>query len=142
MYSENQLEGLIKEQVEGGTLSNAKPIYCHPISIDIEGEDVTNPAHLACLIFDNSNEEYNTYAKFIAKLTEIFAISPLAVFPTTGAIYYGGGASLLIAQKFDYDSVSEKIQLRAVRPNGTIGYFQIDSYLTDATFYDGVNKIN
>ena len=31
MFSEKQIETQITSLVEGGTLDNAKPIYCHPI---------------------------------------------------------------------------------------------------------------
>ena len=120
-----------------------KPIYCHPISVDRDTPD-SNLIHISLLIFDNSNEEYNTLTKLLNKLDEIFAINPLAVFPITGALYYNVGQSLLIAQKIEKYETEPGIfntSIRAVRPNGTLGYFLLQDF-TGATVYDGVNKIN
>ena len=128
------------EEIEDGELENAKPIYCHPISIDREGEGVNNPIHIALLIFDNSNEEYNTYAKLYNKFNVIFGINPNAVFPITGTVYYGDTSAVYVAQKIElYSGV---ICIRATRPNGTQGYFQIQDYVQYSSIYDGVNKIN
>ena len=115
-----------------------KPIYCHPISIDNETE--TAKIHVALLIFDNSNEEYNTFAKLKAKLQSIFALNSSAVFPITGALYYISDSALHIAQYIGKNN--DEIRFYTARPNGTQGYFNIDNYITDATIYDGVNKIN
>lgn len=126
--------------INGEENPSVKPIYCHPITIDYEGVDVVNPVHIALLIFDNSDEEYNTYAKFVAKLEEIFTINPNAKFPITGGIYYGAGSTRQVAQYID--KVVDEIQIKAVRPDGTQGFFGLATYTSSATFYDGVNKIN
>lgn len=140
MWSKGQVKNLSKEVIESGQVDNAKPIYCHPISIDYEGEDVSNPVHLALLIFDNSNDEYNTYDKFIAKINSIFDINENAVFPITGAIYYESGSTLHIAQKIGKRATGPTIF--TCRPDGTQGTFTASIYINNATFYDGVNKIN
>ena len=139
MWSKGQVKNLSKEVIESGLVENAKPIYCHPISID---DDVSeNKVHMALLIFDNSNEEYNTLDKFTAKLTSIFNVNSKAVFPTTGAIYYNSGSALHIVQKIVY-SEGVGISILTSRPNGTQGNFTMSTYLVSATFVDGVNKIN
>ena len=142
MYSENQLKEMadseVKKLVEGGTLDNAKPIYCHPISIDDDTSD--NKVHLALLIFDNSNEEYNTLEKLTAKLNKIFALNSSAIFPITGALYYDSGSALHVAQKIA--KTGNEIIINTARPNGTQGTFTFVSELTNALIYDGVNKIN
>ena len=144
MYSENQLKQLadsrVEALVEGGTLDNAKPIYCHPITIDNDDGTAANPGHLALLIFDNSSEEYNTYEKLVAKLNSIFTVNAKAVFPITGALYYTSGSALHVAQKIAKPSTV--ITVFTVRPNGTQGYFGLFDYFGGATIYDGVNKIN
>lgn len=121
-----------------GTGGSTKKIYCHPISIDIENDNIL--AHVAMLIFDNSNTEYNTYTKLRNKLSSIFAINENAVFPITGALYYVSGSQLHIAQKIGFDDPDIKIYTS--RPDGTQGNFNIEYYLIDATIYDGVNAIN
>lgn len=152
-YNKTQLDSLLSEKASltGATFTgvvnapkfngeNAKPIYCHPITIDKEVEGTADIIHVSFLIFDNSYEEYNTYDKVRAKLLSIFELNPGAVFPCTGAIYYTTGASILIAQKIELFE-STTIRIRAVRPNGTLGYFNLQSF-NNATFYDGVNKLN
>ena len=139
MYTEEEIKDVVNYAVEKGLINNAKPIFCHPITIDKEVES-SDIVHISFLIFDNSNEEYNTYDKLRAKLLSIFALNPSAVFPCTGAIYYISGASILIAQKIElYET--DIIRIRAVRPNGTLGYFNLLSFNT-AIYFDGVNKIN
>lgn len=126
------------EAIEAGTIDNTKPIYCHPISID--SETATAKFHVAILIFDNSDEEYNSYAKLVAKLESILSANPLAIFPATGAVYYESLSALHIAQKFGY--YQNALNLYTCRPDGTQGNFNVSNYLTEATIYDGVNKIN
>ena len=142
MYSLNQLQQIANERVkalvEGGTLSNAKPIYCHPITIDVE--DASSNLHIAMLIFDNSNQEYNTFSKLVAKLNSIFTLNINAVFPITGAIYWKSGSALHIAQKVAKSG--DTIYFYTCRPDGTQGSFNISTYISEATIYDGVNKIN
>ena len=141
MYSEKQLKDVIKEEVEGGTLSNAKPIYCHPITIEFtsESESGTN-VYLALLIFDNSNTEYNSYSKLMAKLNSIWDINVNAVFPITGAVYYQK-TTIYVAQKIGIRNGTKSI-LAVNTSTGTLGYFTIGDYVASATVYDGVNKIN
>lgn len=130
----------ITDLIEGGTIDNAKPLYCHPISIDDDVSD--NKVHIALLIFDNSNEEYNTYNKLLNKLNSIFSKNLYAVFPITGGIYYSSTASLHIAQKIGYNSGNSRIVMYTSRPDGTQGNFSVENYLQNATIYDGVNKVN
>ena len=139
MWSKGQVKNLSKEVIESGLVDNAKPIYCHPISIDDNVSD--NKVHIALLIFDNSNEEYNTLSKLTAKLTSIFNINEYAVFPITGAIYYNSASALHIAQKIIYIE-GTGISILTSRPDGTQGNFTMSTYLGNAIIVDGVNKIN
>ena len=145
MYSKEQLERIadseVKKLVEGGTLDNAKSIYCHPISIDGKRSD-NSVIHVSLLIFDNSNEEYNTGTKLKDKINSILAINESAIFPITGAIYYAVGSALHIAQKIS--KYSGETYFLTIRPDGTQGNFGISDFVDseNVVIYDGVNKIN
>lgn len=130
--NDNVVNGIVASDV------TTKKIYCHPITID---DDVSvNKVHIALLIFDNSNEEYNTIDKLSNKLNTIFNINPSAIFPISGGMYYDSTSSLHIAQKIRYDG--NDIVINTLRPNGEQGYFVLSTYASSATIYDGVNAIN
>lgn len=126
------------DEIEAGTLDNAKPIYVHPITI--EGTYSTYRIKIALLIFDNSSEEYNTYDKLSAKLNSIFAVNPLAAFPTTGGLFNSANSNLHIAQKIYKDS-DDIVRISTLMDDGTVGYFSLSNF-SEETFYDGVNKLN
>lgn len=138
----NELTNEIKDIEDGDVeLPNAKPIYCHPISIDGIRAD-NSEIHVAMLIFDNSNEEYNNGTKLKAKINSILAVNESAIFPITGAIYYASGSALHIAQKIG--KFSDGTYFLTIRPDGTQGNFGISDFVDseNVVVYDGVNKIN
>ena len=69
MFSQKQIEEMIsegsaekvEELVEGGALDNAKPIYCHPITLELTA--TYYKLRLTCLIFNNDSTEF-TWASF------------------------------------------------------------------------------
>lgn len=66
---EKQVKDLAKDVIESGQVENAKPIYCHPLTIYtgayivIGGENYSLLA--TAMIFNNDNEEINTFAKLV-----------------------------------------------------------------------------
>ena len=143
MWSKNELKNIadarVQALVEGGALDNAKPIFCHPISIQGTSDNENYKIKIALLIFDNSNEQYNTLEKLTTKLNSIFALNVSAVFPITGGLFNTTDSRLHIAQKIDKEG--EQINIRTLRSDGNEGYFSLASF-SGATYYDGVNKIN
>lgn len=134
-------EAISIEEINGEENPSVKPIYCHPISIQGTSGDSIYKIKLALLIFDNNSEAYNTHAKLVAKLQEIFAINSSAVFPITGGLYNTSDSRLHIAQKIDKDG--DQINIRTLRSDGESGYFALGSFNTpNCEYYDGVNKIN
>ena len=130
----------VQSLIEGGTVSNAKPVYCHPISIDGTSTGHSE-IHVSLLIFDNVNTQYNTADKLATKLNGIFSVAPDAVFPITGGLYYIPNTAVHIAQKIIRDNGDNII--KTVRPDGTQGNFNLALYSDqDVTIVDGVNKIN
>ena len=131
MYSENQLEGIIKSEVESGTLSNAKPIYCHPITIAALTEDI-GAWYLTFLIFNNSATPFTkeTFVAFVRSLDD-------AIFLCSGNYR---GLQVYSIQK---DLVNANCVTLNVYDSSTI-VAQLDGRdFNDYTlFSDGVNKIN
>ena len=127
-----------------GEIDNAKPIYCHPITID--GENSSYVIHVSLLIFDNSNEEYNTYTKLRDKILQIFGVNNQAIFPITGGLVYKSTNVHYIAQKINYDDNQGSLssEIKALNTTtGALGWFALSSFAgSEFTYYDGVNKIN
>lgn len=82
---ENGVLPLIKEEVESGTLENAKPIYYHPIGIWSDEDVDENECRIQFLILDNNSTPY-TKATLIAKLQELMDIG--AVINANGYLKY------------------------------------------------------
>ena len=148
MYSLEQLKNVadsrVQALVEGGTLDNAKPIYCHPISIlDTNGAE---PKRLTCLIFNNDNTPFTltSLKKFI---------DDLAVATTNkGRIMVSGGVkvsatNVCIASYITKggDSVYYITGINAIDGSTSIlgdADFNVVFPSGTTTLDDGVNKIN
>ena len=131
MYSENQLDSIIKEQVEGGTLENAKPIYYHPIYIS--GIDYT--LRLTAAILDNNPTPY-TLATFKAKVQELCdadaIINANGLFMLEGVCY-----NIFIISK-----TGPSYAIYGADYQGNRTYIDLLSISAINSFDDGVNKIN
>lgn len=138
--------GQVVEAIEGGTLDNAKPIYCHPITIS-NTADATYNFRLTLLIFNNSSVEYNktTFESFISNI-------PQARFLSSGSVIKKGAGGFYMASAFVYFNPSAEpahLWIIGIDNNGddhTSGVDPIDLsillVLDSTSFYDGVNKIN
>ena len=141
MYSENQLESIIKEQVEGGQLSNAKPIYCHPISF------VYSPTscRITCLIFNNDATAFTatTFADWLNAL--YLKIGTVRIMCSGAFIANENSTSLTIASYMG--TGSSGYYLMGVDINGIYNavyrYTSKDDFISKLVeFADAVNKIN
>ena len=137
MYSENQLDSIIKEQVEGGTLSNAKPIYCHPINIGYGSWFIT------MLIFNNDPTPF-TFQTFTNWLLELKQKVSIVRIMTSGYTiidntYYP--ASYLSA--FATDTIGIICEPTLMGNPKSVTYTEAEwNNITPTIFVDGVNKIN
>ena len=61
MYSEKQIEELIKQVVSSGLIENAKPLYFHPVVIT----DTANDDVISFTILNNDSTPFTTLAQFI-----------------------------------------------------------------------------
>ena len=138
MYSEGQLEGLIKEQVEGGTLENAKPMYFHPVVL--VKSTTPNKCQLTFTIINNNSEAYDTFAKLKAYMVSVAeAINSTARFVCNGSIV-NDDSVFIIANCLD---VTKAGRMTIQGQDATGGF--VTCYIEEITFSavaDGVNKIN
>ena len=141
VWSDRQIRSMADEsakiRIEAGLTENAKPIYCHPISIS-----KSNVCYITCLIFNNSTTAFTltTFKKYIDDLkekvevvrimasgfykteTEVIIMSLIGKYENVYMIS-GGNAST------GASTGKDSADFTAVIPS-------------DATFNDGVNKIN
>ena len=92
MYSLNQLKEIADERVEalveGGTLSNAKPLYWH--GLELGNSDYTTKFYFNPHILNNSPNKIDTIDKFIAwakSITGNVTVSGNGVYTTEGVSY-------------------------------------------------------
>ena len=135
---EGKVDARIESLVEGGTLSNAKPIYYHPIYYYVSINGVTVLC-LQCAILDNNSIAYTTET-FIAKIKSLMSNGALInvngwykdannVFNDVIVLYYS----------------SDAYRGDVFNPTGTSD-FNLDTLLNTEgatqVIVDGVNKIN
>ena len=140
MWSKKELNNIadsrVQALVEGGTLDNAKPIYCHPIywTVTDNSEDI----QLTCLIFNNSETPF-TVETFIDYVLYLYSLVESRV-----SIMASGGK--------DVAGVVAPLS-RITCPNGVNLYFTAKGVTSvghakegllsgTSTFEDGFNKIN
>lgn len=135
-YVDNKIETL----VEGGTLDNAKPIYCHPLDI-ILGSN----GRIGCLIFNNSSTPFtkNTFVGFIedlfASVGDNCRIISTGVFYTDSGAYPAVGILRRNAATNQYALYSQKLDGTAI----TVDFNDAETFISEITYInDGVNKIN
>ena len=147
MWSKNELkdqaDARVKALVEGGTLENAKPIYCHPITIQCNGETIK--CRLTCLIFNNDSTPF-TLDSFKAYVDALYAsVSDTIRIMMSGA-YNVVGTKIIIASHFSRGAPDSSYSINGLKE--TSG--SLDNYNNvfnvvfpeGTTLTDGVNKIN
>ena len=136
MFSLKQLQEIadseVKSLVEGGTLSNAKPIYYHGLEMYKFSTDVIY-GH----ILNNTSTPIDTYAKFLAWIT---SFESLVEFECSGILTIGGN-------QYDVLTIfkrANETSLNVIYKTNS-GYSILDNVDLESNFTainDGVNKIN
>lgn len=135
-------------QIEAGGVTNAKPIYCHPIWIAWDNETHTEFGNISCLIFNNTSTPFtlSTFKTYIDNLRrtsgEDVRIVASGGFVTASGQYSDG--KITIANTL-YEISQNYLQLQGVsvdsaRTNIITLWATIADNVTN--FTDGVNKLN
>lgn len=142
------VDSKIVSEIEGGTIDNAKPIYCHPCSISWRNGDASEYGRIQCLIFNNSPTAF-TIDTFKTAIDEMRASAGqyLYIMLTGGFIVAAGGYSdgkMTIAQ-YIYEETQGDLRISGVsvdsaRENILTNWSTVTGNLV--FFTDGVNKIN
>ena len=137
---ETQTEDDVKALIEGGTLENAKPIYCHPISLTNE---TTKYFRITCLIFTNDATPF-TRTTFKTRIDNLYAqVQDNIRILASGGYYSSGDSQLLINSWLFFNGNSYGVA--GVLTDGTVkalsGSYD-ELFPSTLTFTDGVNKIN
>ena len=145
MFSLKQLQEIadseVKSLVEGGTLENAKPIYCHPCTIltDItSGEYAGRKYYLTCLIFNNNSTAFTlaTFKDYVNELCENYD----ARIMTSGGLYDPISEKTTIATAMIWNG--EQVVIQGMESNNINSFGLATLTNGNTTFTDGVNKIN
>lgn len=153
MYSKNQIKSISNEVVEeqlledgeidtavkslitGGTLENAKPIYCHPLELYSDYNFI-----LTALVFNNSNTAIDTWAK-LKEVIHNFGSETYNRLLVSGGIQVGG--VVYIASEIIEDVAQSKFFVNAVNASdGSISTSTIEITNASMSVVDGLNKIN
>lgn len=147
MWSKKEIKQFADERietlVEGGTLDNAKPIYCHPCFVNCtftEGEYTGRKYLFTCLIFNNDDTPF-TLETFISYVNDL-CVNYGAKIMISGAMY--DNINSIIATCIEYDAIYAQVVLKGlVSGSANIGVVGFTTMTADNTiFVDGVNKIN
>ena len=130
------IDDRVETLVEGGTLDNAKPIYVHPINIEVTSDD--NKAIVSLFIFDNSATPY-TWETFKTWLSELVTRVTVARVLTTGCLIIGENR---YPANFIFGSSSQRSFVADFSGNEILLNTADFNALTPTRFLDGVNKIN
>ena len=142
--TENLLDVATKDDIEGGTLENAKPIYCHPIYLDFNpqsGDYVGRRYLITCLIFNNDATPF-TLATFLSFVNDL-CINYNAKIMCSGGVYDTENTILVSCMRY-VPVGAEQVCICGLKA-GTkqeelVGLSSISAEHT--SFEDGVNKIN
>lgn len=138
MYSEKQVQEIIKKVIESGQVNNAKPIYCHPIYFKITLSNRTYS--ISCLIFNNEENAFADYKAFFNYISNLIN-NHNAIIMCSGGI--GITSDRIIIATNIRKSVANTIAIHGISSlNYTEDYFTITENETVDAFVDGVNKIN
>ena len=121
-----------------GEIDNAKPIYCHPIEMYKTGVGT-----LCCLIFNNSSEPIDNWAK-VKEAIHSFGGDDYNRLLVSGSFTDINESKLIIASEIIEDIRNSTYGLYGLAVDGT-SYLETPLDITSMTFNsvtDGVNKIN
>ena len=143
MFSLEQIKGIANERiealVEGGTLDNAKPVYCHPVNIGFK--DASHEFMLTMLIFNNSATPF-TFASFNTWLTNLVQEITNVRILVSGYIILSG--TMYPVSLFYAATAQRQIIVSPAAVSNLYDSFGINEWneITPTYFNDGVNKIN
>lgn len=133
-----------KKLIELGQTSNAKPIYCHPVTLADNSVGSSQTSKIGCLIFNNDATPF-TLATFIDYLDELYTqVGGTIRIITTGGFTDSSNNVAIAAYMGKVSPTS--YYLSGLKNNGagevymTFTKEQLTAYIN--YFYDGVNKIN
>ena len=138
MYSENQLDSQIKEVIESGQVDNAKPIYIHPVQIDLS---TTYAGKITMLIFNNDSTPFTktTFLDYFDNLyTQVGSTIRIMISGAFTKSSLISIASYLVKSSTTYILVGWA--LNGGENNITFTRNEFESNIE--IFNDGVNKIN
>ena len=138
-------DSLISKVIAGGTIENAKPVYCHPITLNHPFSS-NKGLQLTCLIFNNSATAFTaeSFADYIKNLYE--SVGETIRILVSGTVQKSSDGNVCIASYMGMQSNQYFIQGYDIVSNTPISAqsgltkTQFVDLLSD--FNDGVNKIN
>lgn len=140
MYSEKQIASQIKSVIESGQVDNAKPIYCHPITMGYIVDSGNNFA-VTMLIFNNEATAF-TWATFKTWLNNLITKIETVRILTSGYCKIEGNifpADYLFATS----SAKQVVSVPGVIDDAKLlDLTSIWASMSPTQFFDGVNKIN
>ena len=126
--------------IASGNIPNAKPIYCHPITVEYKANNNSLYFYFTCLIFNNDETPFTwpTFYDYVDYLTGEFNASIMA----SGGIK-ATGVDMIVATCLRRSNAL-KPAIYGMSINGIKDYYSMDKTpaSTTITFTDGVNKIN
>ena len=134
----------VQALIEGGTVSNAKPIYYHPIVLYGKSDGGHRGDAISLVALSNSNEAF-TLSTFLQWI-ETNHITYLA--PASGSIYYNGNRYIVAWIDIGYsDNTINQLLFRGHGVNTGDVYLEqivvsVADVQSDYSLGDGVNKIN
>ena len=148
MWTDREVRSMADEsakiRIEAGLTENAKPIYCHPVTLADNSVGSSQSSKLGCLIFNNSPTPF-TLATFIDYIDELYTkVGGTVRIITTGG-FTDNNNNVAIAAYIGKVG-SNSYYLSGLKNTGegevymTFSKEQLLAYIN--YFYDGVNKIN
>lgn len=133
----NIAEETATDLIEGGTVDNAKPIYCHPLEIYYPNVGV-----LTALIFNNSSEKINSWTK-LKNAIATFGDSSARLL-VSGGLIDSNASKNVIASEIYLNKSTNIYLLLGMATDGTIYNVGAGFNITNFDFQvqDDVNKIN
>ena len=135
--TDSDIDGRITTLVQGGTLENAKPIYCHPISLITNvSSGVGEETRLQLLIFNNEPTAYtaSTIISYLKDLMDQGAIVMVNGYILDNGTYCG---------VYNLQKITTKYYLYYYIPTLGRNSIELDNIVAGSFIInDGINKIN
>ena len=128
-----------KIRIEAGQTENAKPIYCHPITITSSTSDI-----ITCLIFNNDATPFtkSTFADWLlalfAKIDDVVRVMASGSFIIGTTTFISSFIGVIAADTIAIYGAKASDGSGAAKTIGSKSDFE--TYVSN--FYDSVNKIN